>query len=565
MSDDDEIDAWLDSSDDEDEAARRVVVGADVDARANASARDDDTDDDDDDDDDEDDADGKNDDDARDARAVTAVTAEQTSRDDGSLAATDGADRAASEGEEETTTTARGDETKTPTTAAATATAKPPPLPPLDAPDVGKLAMNLGGWASASLAKAKAVVKEAATSDAARALRRDLKTFSSHVVGDDGARTRVVREDDDDAEDGSEDARDDAPTTADAVRLAETFASGAWAAFGGAANKAKRALEKAEGVIENAASDPKAFATNVTKKTQSVGMGAFSALTSVVKATADVLAGDEDGDERADAILVERLADFGAATAQAHVEVACERAMDALLNGASEDAQRRVRDLVRELDATLTAEPSDAAASEAPPTSPGDPATLVAVPLGDDTVRAHDVESPVLVALIAAVDARAEEIGEMLASTSGSSRDNFADTVAAFEEALDDLRDECVCDGLAKLSTTTLEKIVRVVDSIRGGDWLDVDPVPAAALARERVAGYDDDVKIFIEVTREATTALARRAHDALRDVWPRDAPTLLDVADASFEQLARDERACVDVARRTLRQLAWVIAASSK
>ena len=496
---------------------------------------------------------------------MTAVTAEQTSRDDGSLAATDGADRAASEGEEETTTTARGDETKTPTTAAATATAKPPPLPPLDAPDVGKLAMNLGGWASASLAKAKAVVKEAAASDAARALRRDLKTFSSHVVGDDGARTRVVREDDDDAEDGSEDARDDAPTTADAVRLAETFASGAWAAFGGAANKAKRALEKAEGVIENAASDPKAFATNVTKKTQSVGMGAFSALTSVVKATADVLAGDEDDDERADAILVERLADFGAATAQAHVEVACERAMDALLNGASEDAQRRVRDLVRELDATLTAEPSDAAASEAPPTSPGDPATLVAVPLGDDAVRAHDVESPVLVALIAAVDARAEEIGETLASTSGSSRDNFADTVAAFEEALDDLRDECVCDGLAKLSTTTLEKIVRVVDSIRGGDWLDVDPVPAAALARERVAGYDDDVKIFIEATKEATTALARRAHDALRDVWPRDAPTLLDVADASFEQLARDERACVDVTRRTLRQLAWVIAASSK
>ena len=114
--------------------------------------------------------------------------------------------------------------------------------------------MNLGGWASASLAKAKAVVKEAAASDAARALRRDLKTFSSHVVGDDGARTRVVREDDDDAEDGNEDARDDAPKTADAVRLAETFASGAWAAFGGAANKAKRALEKAEGPRRRGAS-----------------------------------------------------------------------------------------------------------------------------------------------------------------------------------------------------------------------------------------------------------------------------------------------------------------------
>jgi len=547
MSDDDDaIDAWLDSSDD-DEASE----GVDGDARdASPETRDDDAKHDDDafdgkkDDDDDDD-------DARDGRDGKAVTPEETTRDDGSSSVTD-------DGDETTTTT----ETTTETEKASTA--KPPPSPPsVDAPGVGKLAMHLGGWASASLAKAKAVVKEAAASDAARALRRDLKTFSSHVVGDDGARTRVVREDDDDAEDGNEDARDDAPKTADAVRLAETFASGAWAAFGGAANKAKRALEKAEGVIENAASDPKTFATNVTKKTQSVGMGAFSALTSVVKATADVLAGDEDDDERAAAILVERLADFGAATAQAHVEVACERAMDALLNGASEDAQRRVRELVRELDATLTAEQS--AANAAPPASPGDPATLVAVPLGDDAARAHDVESSVLVALIAAVDARAEEIGETLASTSGSSRDNFADTVAAFEEALDELRDECVCDGLAKLSTTTLEKIVRVVDSIRGGDWLDVDPVPAAVLARERVAGYDDDVKIFIEATKEATTALARRAHDALRDVWPRDAPTLLDVADASFEQLARDERACVDVTRRTLRQLAWVIAASSK
>ena len=561
--DDDEIDAWLDSSDD-DEASE----GVDGDARdASPETRDDDDENDDDVFDGKNDDDDDDDDDARDGRDGKAVTPEETTRDDGSSSVTDDADRAASEGETETTTAARGDETTT-TTETTTetekaSTAKPPPLPPLDAPDVGKLAMNLGGWASASLAKAKAVVKEAAASDAARALRRDLKTFSSHVVGDDGARTRVVREDDDDAEDGNEDARDDAPKTADAVRLGETFASGALGAFGGAANKAKRALEKAEGVIENAASDPKTFATNVTKKTQSVGMGAFSALTSVVKATADVLAGDEDDDERAAAILVERLADFGAATAQAHVEVACERAMDALLNGASEDAQRRVRELVRELDATLTAEQS--AANAAPPASPGDPATLVAVPLGDDAARAHDVESSVLVALIAAVDARAEEIGETLASTSGSSRDNFADTVAAFEEALDELRDECVCDGLAKLSTTTLEKIVRVVDSIRGGDWLDVDPVPAAVLARERVAGYDDDVKIFIEATKEATTALARRAHDALRDVWPRDAPTLLDVADASFEQLARDERACVDVTRRTLRQLAWVIAASSK
>lgn len=44
-------------------------------------------------------------------------------------------------------------------------------------------------------------------------------------------------------------------------------------------------------------------------------MGVFSVLMLVVKVMVDVLVGDEDDDERAVAILVERLVDFGAAIA----------------------------------------------------------------------------------------------------------------------------------------------------------------------------------------------------------------------------------------------------------
>ena len=115
---------------------------------------------------------------------------------------------------------------------------------------------------------------------------KSLKEFGSHVVGDDDARTRLVRPDDDDAaeEDETPTTSEPPPNAADAMRFAESFTAGAWSAFGGAANKAKQAFEKAEGVIEKAASDPKTFAKDVRGKAQTVGIGAFSALSSVVKA-----------------------------------------------------------------------------------------------------------------------------------------------------------------------------------------------------------------------------------------------------------------------------------------
>lgn len=122
---------------------------------------------------------------------------------------------------------------------------------------------------------------------------------------------------------------------------------------------------------------------------------------------------------------------------------------------------------------------------------------------GDDVVCVYDVELLVFVVFIVVVDVRVEEIGEMFVSMFGSSRDNFVDIVVAFEEALDELCDECVCDGLVKFLMMMFEKIVCVVDFICGGDWFDVDFVLVVVFARERVVGYDDDVKIFIEVMKE--------------------------------------------------------------
>ena len=111
------------------------------------------------------------------------------------------------------------------------------PLPPLDVPDVRALTANFGSWASASFSKATRAVKEAADSDVARQLRKDLKEFGSHVVGDDDARTRLVRPDDDDAaeEDETPTTSEPPPNAADAMRFAESFTAGAWSAFGGAA------------------------------------------------------------------------------------------------------------------------------------------------------------------------------------------------------------------------------------------------------------------------------------------------------------------------------------------
>ena len=68
-------------------------------------------------------------------------------------------------------------------------------------------------------------MKEAADSDVARQLRKDLKEFGSHVVGDDDARTRLVRPDDDDAaeEDETPTTSEPPPNAADAMRFAESF------------------------------------------------------------------------------------------------------------------------------------------------------------------------------------------------------------------------------------------------------------------------------------------------------------------------------------------------------
>lgn len=52
----------------------------------------------------------------------------------------------------------------------------------------------------------------------------------------------------------------------DVVWLVEMFVLGVWVVFGGVVNKAKRALENVEGVIENVASDLKMFVMNVMKK-----------------------------------------------------------------------------------------------------------------------------------------------------------------------------------------------------------------------------------------------------------------------------------------------------------
>lgn len=436
------------------------------------------------------------------------------------------------------------------------------PLPPLDVPDVRALTANFGSWASASFSKATRAVKEAADSDVARQLRKDLKEFGSHVVGDDDARTRLVRPDDDDAaeEDETPTTSEAPPNAADAMRFAESFTAGAWSAFGGAANKAKQAFEKAEGVIEKAASDPKTFAKDVRGKAQTVGIGAFSALSSVVKSAANALA-TEDDDERADQILIERLEDLGAEEHRDAVESACKRAMDALTRGVSEEEQRRVRNLVRDLDEALTSN------DESAPTSPETAPTLVAVPLDDGEDASAETSAEMLVALISEIDARADDASSALVrlarggrSTHKSSGERCSEIIVALEDAMFDLRDEIVCDGLSRLTTSTLEKIRRTAED--GDSALSrQDAMRKAANARASIVGYGDDVRVFIEAVKESMNTVAGKTGDAFSDSWPADAPTPRDVVSATFDQLHRDETSCVELTRRTLRQLAWVIA----
>lgn len=578
---DEDIDAWLDSDSDETSAAEEVEE-----AHEEASvvvdeegAKDDDDDDDGD--------DGKDDEDDDIVVVNDAETREDVVEDVVEDAIEEPAPRATREEEEETTIETVEEEEEdvaevedAPTPAKENAEdardadvddEKPDanddprrhrPLPPLDVPDVRVLTANFGSWASASFSKATRAVKQAADSDVARQLRKDLKEFGSHVVGDDDARTRLVRRDDDEGaeEDGTPTTSEPPPNARDAMRFAESFAAGAWSAFGGAANKAKQAFEKAEGVIEKAANDPKTFAKDVRGKAQTVGMGAFSALSSVVKSAAEVLA-TEDDDERADQILIERLEDLGAEAHRDAVESACERAMDALTRGASEEEQRRVRDLVRDLDEALTS--NDESAPTLPETAP----TLVAVPLDDGETASVETSAETLVALISEIDARAEDASSALVrlarggrSTHKSSGERCSDVIVALEDAMFDLRDELVCDGLAKLTTSTLGKIRRAAED--GDSALSrQDAMRKAANARATIAGHDEDVKVFIEAVKEAMTTVAGKTGDAFSDSWPADAPTPRDVVSSTFDQIHRDETSCVELTRRTLRQLAWVIA----
>ena len=576
---DEDIDAWLDSDSDETSAAEEVE-----DALEEASVVVDEEGAKDDDDDDGDD--GKDDEDDDIVVVNDAETREDVGEDVGEGAIEEPAPRSTLEEEEETTIetveeeedVAKVEDVPTPAKENAEdardaevddenpdANDDPRrhrPLPPLDVPDVRALTANFGSWASASFSKARLAVKQAADSDVARQLRKDLKEFGSHVVGDDDARTRLVRREDDEGaeEDGTPTTSEPPPNARDAMRFAESFAAGAWSAFGGAANKAKEAFEKAEGVIEKAASDPKTFAKDVRGKAQTVGMGAFSALSSVVKSAAEVLA-TEDDDERAEQILIERLEDLGAEAHRDAVESACERAMDALTRGVSEEEQRRVRDLVRDLDKALTSN------DESVPTSPETAPTLVAVPLDDGLTASVETSAETLMALISEIDARSEDASSALVrlarggrSTDKSSGERCSDVIVALEDAMFDLRDELVCDGLAKLTTSTLKKIRRAAED--GDSALSrQDAMRKAANARATIAGHDEDVKVFIEAVKEAMTTVAGKTGDAFSDSWPANVPTPRDVVSSTFDQIHRDETSCVELTRRTLRQLAWVIA----
>ena len=66
-----------------------------------------------------------------------------------------------------------------------------------------------------------------------------------------------------------------------------------------------------------------------------------------------------------------------------------------------------------------------------------------------------------------------------------------------------DLRDELVCDGLARLTTSTLEKIRRTAED---GDsaFSRQDAMRKAANARASIVGYGDDVRVFIEAVKES-------------------------------------------------------------
>ena len=204
---------------------------------------------------------------------------------------------------------------------------------------------------------------------------------------------------------------------------------------------------------------------------------------------------------------------------------------------------------------------------ESAPTSPETAPTLVAVPLDDGEDVSAETSAEMLVTLISEIDARADDASSALVrlarggrSTHKSSGERCSEIIVALEDAMFDLRDELVCDGLARLTTSTLEKIRRTAEDGNSA-FSRQDAMRKAANARASIVGYGDDVRVFIEAVKESMNTVAGKTGDAFSDSWPADAPTPRDVVSATFDQLHRDETSCVELTRRTLRQLAWVIA----
>jgi len=410
---------------------------------------------------------------------------------------------------------------------------------------------SFGSWASASFSLAKQTIDKASKSDVVSTLRRDLKELGAHVTGEDvmgnSHATTPFRGD----RIASDDDNDDGPSAADAVRLAETFASSAWAAFGGAARGAQKVLEKAEHVLENAANDPRAFATNVKGKAQVFSGNALNALTNVVKITTDALTGDErDG---ADEILLEKLVDYGADAHRAYIESASERAIEDLFAETSEDEQKSVREDLQRIESIL----SGAAYDPVSPSASGASATFVAVQLDveDCSEDRGNLSAEVLTSLIERFDASARQTSDTLAimmrgtSTSIPDSSKHAAILATLEDGLDELRDDFVCRGLAELTTAVLERIESIAKTLTSGDGNDAARV--ASQVRAKLTGMDDDIKVLIEAAKETSTNVVQGV-DAI-DGFD-------DVIRVAIEQLTRDETTCMRMLQDARRQLAWII-----
>ena len=419
---------------------------------------------------------------------------------------------------------------------------------------------SFGSWASASFSLAKQTITKASKSEVVSTLRRDLKELGAHVTGEDvignsSSRhaTSPFRGDRiaDNAAAAADD--DDGPSAADAVRLAETFASSAWAAFGGAARGAQKVLEKAEHALENAANDPRAFATNVKGKAQVFSGNALNALTNVVKITTDALTGDErDG---ADEIFLEKLVDCGADAHRAYIDLASERAMEALLAGTSEDEQKSVREDFRRVESIL----SGAAYDPVSPSASGASATFVAVQLDvdDSSDQRGTISAEVLTSLIEHFDASARQTSDtllamMMKGTSESIRQDssrHAAILATLEDGLDELRDDFVCRGLAELTTAALERVESIAKTLPSADGNDAARV--ASQVRAKLTGMDDDIKVLIEAAKETSTNVVQGV-DAIVGFD--------DVIRVAIEQLTRDETTCMRMLQDARRQLAWII-----